>query len=92
MTATMFEGRTAGGLRYAEIHHPAEDGWAGGTTQIVEGHDGRCHVGFKPGGDGDAFGPPRWRHWGEGQGGYEATRDRFDPSKPTPMPLAREGE
>ena len=51
-------------LRYKTFEQPA------GTLQIVELLHGRCHVGYRAKGD-------RWRHWGQGEGGYNATVARF---------------
>lgn len=43
----------------------------GGIVQVVELSEGRCTVGYLPG---DGRG---WIHWGSGEGGYEATCERF---------------
>ena len=58
--------RTHNTLRYQTFTTKA------GTLQIVELLHGRCHVGYKSADDG-----AQWRHWGQGEGGYDATVARF---------------
>lgn len=53
-------------LRYRTFEQPE------GTVQVIELLHGRCHVGYKPSGDG-----AQWQHWGQGEGGYDATVARF---------------
>ena len=43
-----------------------------GRVQIVEISEGRCHVGYLP-----SDGSGRWRYWGLGEGGFDATVARF---------------
>ncbi len=57
------------GRRVATFDNPATADYPAHTVQIVE-YGEACRVGFRKGSDG-------WKDWGLGEGGFDATVDRF---------------